>query len=69
MVLPAPDSVSAVLQYVEVCQQILKIRLDARRGLVEYCGGGAREGFVVRVVEGIDAELDQAGRQQVKEFF
>jgi hypothetical protein len=48
---------------------LLKVRLEARRGLVEYCCGGAREGFVVRVVEGIDAELDQAGRQQVEEFF
>ena len=47
----------------------LVARLEARRGFVEYCGRGAREGFVVRVVEGIDAELDQAGRQQVEEFF
>src|SRR4249920_1567780 len=45
---------------------LLKIRLDARRRLVEYCCGGTREGFVVCVVECIDAELDQAGRQQVE---
>ena len=48
---------------------LLKVRFEARRGLVEYRGGGAREGFVVCVVEGIDTKLDQAGRQQVEKFF
>jgi hypothetical protein len=48
---------------------LLEIRLDARRRLIEDRCGGAREGFVVHVVEGIDAELDQAGRQKVEEFF
>jgi hypothetical protein len=47
----------------------LVVRFEARRGLVEYGRSGAREGFVVCVVEGIDTELDQAGRQQVEEFF
>jgi len=37
---------------------LLEVRLEARRRLIEDCCGGAGEGFVVRVVEGIDAELD-----------
>jgi hypothetical protein len=53
----------------DVFSILLKIRLEARRGLIEDRCGGAREGFVVHVVEGIDAELDQAGRQKVEEFF
>jgi hypothetical protein len=36
----------------------LIVRFEARRCLVEYGRSGAGEGFVVRVVEGIDAELD-----------
>lgn len=36
----------------------LKVRFEARRGLVKYGCSGAGEGFVVCVVEGIDAELD-----------
>ena len=48
---------------------LLDVRFEARRRLVEHGGGGAREGFVVGMVEGINAELDQAGRQQVEEFF
>jgi hypothetical protein len=36
----------------------LVVRFEARRRLVEHRGSGAGEGFVVRVVEGIDAELD-----------
>jgi len=44
-------------------------RLEARRGFVEYRCGSAREGFVVCVVECVDAELDQAGRQQIEELF
>ena len=48
---------------------LLEIRFEARRGFVEDCSGGARESFVVRVVEGIDAELNQASGEQVEEFF
>lgn len=44
------------------------VRFEARGGLVEHCGGGAGEGFVIGMVEGIDAELDQAGGQQVEEL-
>jgi hypothetical protein len=65
----ASEEARRTLRYVELLSDartkladffsiLLKVRLEARRGLVEYCCGGAREGFVVRVVEGIDAELD-----------
>ena len=76
----ASEEAKRTLRYVELLSEartpladvfsiLLKIRLEARRRLVEDRCGGAREGFVVRVVEGIDAELDQAGRQKVEEFF
>ena len=76
----ASEEARRTLRYVELLSEartkladvfsiLLKIRLDAGRGLIEDRCGGAREGFVVRVVEGIDAELDQAGRQQIEEFF
>ncbi len=51
------------LRLLSGCQQNLVVRLEARRGLVEYRCGSAGEGFVVGMVEGIDAELDQAGGQ------
>ena len=64
LALHAPRSV-ALADFFSI---LLVVRLEARRGLVEDCGGGAGEGFVAGMVEGIDAELDQAGGQQVEEF-